>query len=155
MKEPALMRTGNVLLKRSLFSQSGLFFDKRFGLSGGEDSDFFARALSDGYQFIWCDEAKVYEYVPLERCSAGYHIKRAFLRGALNARRSNVLSLPVLKSAAAVSVYSLMTPFLFFAGRHKFMKYLVKSCDHWGRLLGVFGIEPVKDRAFMEVTKDV
>ena len=155
MKEPSLMRTGNVLLRRSLFTQ-GLFFDKRFGLCGGEDSDFFARALLKGYQFVWCDEAKVYEHVPVERCSAGYHVKRAFLRGALNARRSKkLLSRPVLKSAAAVSAYSLMMPFLLLSGRHHFMRYLVKSCDHWGRLLGVFGIEPVKDRSFMESAKDV
>jgi len=150
LNEPALMRTGNVLLRRSLFAHE-LLFDKRFGLSGGEDSDFFARALSHGYQFAWCDEAKVYEHIPIERCGAGYHIKRAFLRGALNARRSkSVLSAPVLKSAVAVSIYSLMYPFLFLSGRHHFMRYLVKSCDHWGRLLGVFGIEPVKDRSFME-----
>ncbi|MDR2728087.1 MAG: glycosyltransferase [Chitinispirillales bacterium] len=155
MREPALMRTGNVLLKRSLFSR-GLLFDKRFGLSGGEDSDFFARALLNGYMFVWCDEAKVYEHVPIERCGAGYHIKRAFLRGALNARRSKgLLNAPVLKSAAAVCAYSLMMPFMFFSGRHNVMKYLVKSCDHWGRLLGVFGIEPVKNRSFMENTKDV
>ncbi|MCL2688739.1 MAG: glycosyltransferase [Chitinispirillia bacterium] len=150
INEPVFMRTGNVLLKRSIFTQ-GLIFDKRFGLSGGEDSDFFARALSQGYQFVWCDEAKVYEHVPKERCCAGYHIKRAFLRGALNARRSkSLLSAPVLKSAAAVTVYSLISPILFLSGRHHFMRYLVKSCDHWGRLLGVLGIEPVKDRSFME-----
>jgi len=154
LNEPALMRTGNVLIRRSVFTET-LLFDKRFGLSGGEDSDFFARALLKGYKFIWCDEAKVYEHVPIERCSAGYHIKRAFLRGALNARRSKgLLSAPVLKSAAAVCVYSLVMPFLFLSGRHSFMKYLVKSCDHWGRFLGAFGIEPIKDRSFME-TKDV
>jgi hypothetical protein len=32
------------------------------------------------------------------------------------------------------------------AGQHHFMKYLVKWCNHAGRLLGLFGVKPVKQR---------
>ena len=153
LKNPALMRTGNVLLRRDIFSQT-LLFNERFGLSGGEDSDFFKEALCQGYSFVWCDEAPVYEHVPPERCTGSYHLKRALLRGAVNARRSGTrFNMPVIKSAAAVCVYTFALPFMIFAGRHFFMRYLVKNCDHLGRALGAVGIEPVKDRSFIKESR--
>jgi GT2 family glycosyltransferase len=150
LRNPALMRTGNVLLRRDIFSQT-LLFNERFGLSGGEDSDFFREALARGYSFVWCDEACVYEHVPPERCNGSYHLKRALLRGAVNARReTRQFNILLVKSAAAVCAYTFVLPLTFLAGRHFFMKYLVKNCDHLGRLLGAVGIEPVKDRSFIK-----
>jgi hypothetical protein len=35
---------------------------------------------------------------------------------------------------------------MFVAGQHLFMKYLVKTCDHAGRLLAACGVNPIKDK---------
>lgn len=148
LKNTTVMRTGNVLFRRELFCHHGMSFDEKFGLTGGEDSDFFRRALGKGFTFVWCDEAGVYEHVPPERSTRGYHLKRALLRGTLNARRIGVFSMPVVKSAAAMLLYIPTLPVLFVLGHGIFMRYLVRSFDHLGRLLGVLGIELVRDRSF-------
>ncbi|MFP4162740.1 MAG: glycosyltransferase family 2 protein [Chitinispirillaceae bacterium] len=148
LKNTSLMRTGNVLLSRRFLEEHRMSFDEKYGLTGGEDTDFFRRALNKGGTFVWCDEAGVYEYVPLERSTRKYHLERALLRGTLNARKVGVLSMPVLKSSVAVLFYLPALPVLFLLGHDFFMRYLVKSCDHVGRLCGVFGVELVKDRSF-------
>ncbi|KMQ49848.1 glycosyl transferase, family 2 [Chitinispirillum alkaliphilum] len=145
---PPMMRTGNVLLKTEIFS-GGLWFDPKFGLSGGEDKDFFTRALQLGYSFMWCDEGVVFEEVSPARLSRKYHLKRALLRGALNGRKTGKASFAVFKSAFAFLTYSLALPLLSLRGHHLFMRYLVRSFDHIGLLLSVFGVEPVKDRESM------
>ncbi|MFP4013448.1 MAG: glycosyltransferase family 2 protein [Chitinispirillaceae bacterium] len=148
LKNTTLMRTGNVLFRRELFFLHGMSFDEKYGLTGGEDSDFFRRALKRGFTFVWCDEAGVYEHVPPERSTRGYHLKRALLRGTLNARRIGFFSMPVAKSVAAVLLYIPALPVLFLLGHGIFMRYLVRTFDHLGRLLGISGIELVRDRSF-------
>jgi len=139
-------RTGNVLLKRKLFEADQQPFNPAFGKTGGEDVDFFRRKLEAGFTFRWCNEAPVYEIVPPERFSKKFYIKRALLRGKVNAKRSNILSIDTGKSIVAVILYTLALPFCAIAGRHRFMKYLVKDCDHAGKLIGLFGIKAVKER---------
>jgi hypothetical protein len=34
---------------------------------------------------------------------------------------------------------------LLILGQHRFMRCLVKLCDHLGKLLALFGINPIKD----------
>jgi len=50
------------------------------------------------------------------------------------------------KSLVAVPFYILGLPFLHLGGRHLFMKYLVKLCDHAGGLLALAGLNPVRER---------
>ena len=147
LTNPVDTRTGNVLLCVSLFDSQEPF-DNRFGSTGGEDSYFFAQAIRGGKRFIWCNEAPVYELVPPSRLTRRYHLQRALLRGTLNARNSRVVSMSTLKSMMAASLYTLALPWLFLAGHHHFMKYLVRNCDHIGKLLGLIGIELVRDRTF-------
>lgn len=74
-------RTGNVLLRRRLFTEDGCWFDPSFGRSGGEDTDFFQRQFSRGGTFVWCDEAAVAETVPPERWTVKFHVKRLLRAG--------------------------------------------------------------------------
>jgi succinoglycan biosynthesis protein ExoM len=138
-------RTGNVLLRRELFSQPDPPFRREFG-SGGEDQDFFQRMMGLGHSFIWCDEAPVYEVVPRSRWSRRFLLHRALLRGRNSLRHRKGRGSKILKSAIAVPAYALALPFLFFAGQHYFMRYLVKSADHAGRLLAFLGINRMKER---------
>jgi hypothetical protein len=52
----------------------------------------------------------------------------------------------VVRSLVAVPAYSLLLPFLSIVGHHYLMRYLVKWCDHVGRLFGLFGVKLVKSR---------
>jgi glycosyltransferase involved in cell wall biosynthesis len=136
-------RTGNVLLRRELFKEDR--FNPIFG-SGGEDRDFFGRKIEEGHVFVWCDEAPVFEAVQPERWSRKVLLEKALLRGkmALYATRSKPQS--VFKSVLAVGIYAGCLPLAFVLGHHVFMKYLIKSCDHFGKILAFLGIDCVKQK---------
>jgi cellulose synthase/poly-beta-1,6-N-acetylglucosamine synthase-like glycosyltransferase len=136
-------RTGNVLFRRSILVGLGVPFRREFG-NGGEDQDFFRRLMAEGRRFIWCNEAIVHEVVPPSRWNRSYMLRKALLRGQnekylLTARN-------VAKSAVAVPLYTLMLPFLFLAGQHHFMKYLISLLDHAGRLMAAVGLRPLGDK---------
>ena len=132
-------RTGNVLLKRSLFDAPENLFSSAFALHG-EDRDFFRRLILKGHKFVWCEEAAAYETQPLRRCQRAYHLRRALLRGSISWRHAPRKAPVLLKTLAAFCLYTLGLPFLLLGGQGLFMKYLVKDCDHAGRLLAACGI---------------
>lgn len=138
-------RTGNAILKREIFREDQKRFDPAFG-SGGEDRDLFRRMIEEGYTFIWCNEAAVYETVPSNRWKRTVLLKRALLRGrmALNSPGSGALS--ILKSVIAIVAYATGLPIFAIFGHHIFMKYLIKTCDHLGKVLAFFGIDLVKEK---------
>ncbi len=76
-------RTGNVLMNRDLFTVRGFQFDRRFGLSGGEDADLFRRMHSAGVRFAWSPDATIHEHVEPERLSLGYLLRRRYRGGAI------------------------------------------------------------------------
>ena len=80
-------RTGNLMLRRSLFVDGELWFDPAFGRSGGEDSDFFWRQAHLARLFVWCDEAIAYEIVPPDRWTVAYHVKRYLRSGTIDGER--------------------------------------------------------------------
>ena len=138
-------RTGNALLKRDIFLKDNNWFNPEFG-SGGEDRDFFRRKIVEGYIFSWCNEAPVYEVIPPERWKKSILFKRALLRGrmALNAANSRPIS--VFYSIAALGVYAICLPLLPILGQHILIKYIVKCCDHLGKVCAFCGIELIKEK---------
>lgn len=136
-------RTGNVLLRRHLFAGSGEAFREQFG-SGSEDTDFFHRMAARGCTFNWCNEAAVYETVPPARWTRRYLLRRALLRGQ-NYRHLAGLS-SVARSLLAVPAYSILLPFLLLLGQHHFMRYLIKLCDHTGKLAAFLSFRPAGDK---------
>ena len=139
-------RSGNVLLRRSIFNNKKNLFRIEFG-SGGEDRDFFRRMINKGGQFVWCNEAPVYEEVTPERYKRSFMLRRALLRGKIPYNH-NVIN--YLKSISAIQLYTLLLPFLFIAGHHFFMKYLIKYFDHIGRIFALLGINIIKDKYVIE-----
>jgi glycosyltransferase involved in cell wall biosynthesis len=137
-----LTRTGNVLLRKAIFASEGDLFNPEFKHS--EDKDFFRRMSAQGHAFVWCDEAVVYETEPTERFSRRYFLKRGLVRGNAAMRHQQFNTWAILKSAAALVAYSLVLPLLIFAGHHRFMKYLIKLCDHAGALLAVCDVNLVE-----------
>lgn len=73
-------RTGNALVKADWF-RVAMPFDPKLANTGGEDYDFFSRIEARGAQFAWCDEAEVFESVPLERQRLMWILERQ-LRGS-------------------------------------------------------------------------
>lgn len=140
---PGDARTGNVLLDRANLATAP--FDVRFG-SGGEDVDFFRRRMAAGERFVWCDEAAVYETVPASRLTRGYQLRRALLRGRNSLRQPAGRFRKLANSVVALPLYTLALPLLALAGQHHFMKYLIKWCDHAGRLLAAVGVRTVRER---------
>ena len=69
--------TGNALINAALLVGKENF-DPAFGLTGGGDTDFFQRLGQLGAQFVWCAEAHVTEFLPLNRCNRAYLMRRAF-----------------------------------------------------------------------------
>lgn len=142
---PRELRTGNLLIRRaSLLAEAGPF-DEALGRSGGEDTDFFRRRLARGDTYVWCDEAPVWEAVPPERLTRGYFLRRAWVRGVVNAARVRLLSTDAAKSLVAAGLYTLALP-LLAPVPHLFMQVLVRDCDHLGKLLALCGWRPVRER---------
>jgi succinoglycan biosynthesis protein ExoM len=135
-------RTGNVLLRRSVFEGMNSPFRPEF--ITGEDQDFFRRMIAKGHVFIWCHEAVAYEIIPPVRWSRKFMLKRALLRGAIALLHPTCGALDIFKSVIAVPIYAVLTPFALLGGQGKFMLCVVRMFDHLGKVLALLRINPMK-----------
>jgi succinoglycan biosynthesis protein ExoM len=131
-------RTGNALVKRKAFETVG--FNPEYGCDG-EDRDFFRRAIDSGCKFVWCGHAPVLESVSPIRWNRRFMLRRALMRG----RKPSFRRKDILISITAVIIYGISLPVLFLSGHHIFMKYLIKTFDHLGRILYAAGIDVIKE----------
>jgi glycosyltransferase involved in cell wall biosynthesis len=138
-------RTGNVLFKRQILDGVDPVFLSEFG-TAGSDLNFFYRMTQKGHKFIWCNEAVVYETVPPSRWRRRFMLSRGLLRGGNFSQHREGRLRAIAVSLIAVPLYTIMLPFLLLAGHHLFMRYLVSWCDHFGRIMGLFGVRLVKQR---------
>lgn len=136
-------RTSNVLIARTVFANEENLFKREFG-RGGEDIDFFKRAIDKRYLFIWCKEAAIYETIPPERCKRMYMLKRALLRGMLTVGYSSFGLVDIIKSTIAIPIYTIALPVAFLVGHHYFIHLLIRHFEHCGRFLGVCGVDVIK-----------
>jgi succinoglycan biosynthesis protein ExoM len=144
-------RTGNVLMKRSVFEEHGLSFDVKYRTSGS-DKEFFREAMALGRRFVAVETAPVYEFVPQARQTKKYYISRSILQ-ASNERKFRApflkgissISAP-LKAMAALGIYTAMLPLCALKGTHVFIKYLEKCAYHLSWLLAMFGVDLAKRR---------
>jgi hypothetical protein len=74
----------------------------------------------------------------------GFQLRRALLRGKATLANPEGRTFGIVKSLAAVAIYTPLLPVLLLAGRHVMVRYLVKDFDHLGKLLALFGVEVVK-----------
>ncbi|MDE1985076.1 MAG: glycosyltransferase [Alphaproteobacteria bacterium] len=73
--------TANALLNRNAVLTGGVRFDKAFGRTGGEDTDFFNRLHLAGLQIVVANEAIVRERIMPERLHGAYLRRRAVRAG--------------------------------------------------------------------------
>jgi succinoglycan biosynthesis protein ExoM len=138
-------RTGNVLFRRHILRPGEPPFRVEFG-TGAEDLDFFRRMMSAGHNFVWCNEAVVYETVPASRCNRTYLLRRALLRGSTFSKHPTHRLRNAMKSLIAVPCYVLLLPFLALFGQHLVFSYTIKICDHSSRLLALLGFPVMTTR---------
>lgn len=73
---------GNVLLSRALLARTGPpWFSTRYGLSGGEDYDYFRRAAAAGATFAWTNAAAAEEDIDANRLTARAVLARYYSTG--------------------------------------------------------------------------
>ena len=146
-------RTGNVLLKKYVFTKYNLRFDLKFQTSGS-DVVFFKDAMQRGFRFIFVEEAPVYEIVPPERQTKIYQLKRSLVQATNERRNSAILLRGVskvlipIKRFAALLIYILILPFCVFIGSHAVIKYAEKATYHLCWLLTMLGFDLAKKRNF-------
>jgi glycosyltransferase involved in cell wall biosynthesis len=75
-------------------------FDPALGLAGGEDSALVKRLVREKRRIVWCKEARVYDYVPLERASFRFLLQRRFSSGQV--RTSTCIVAPPAEPLAAL-----------------------------------------------------
>lgn len=140
-------RTGNALLKARIMTDVMPF---RPEFRAGEDQDFFRRKIEEGFSFIWCSDARVYETIPPARWKRVYVLRKAALQGATAALQPDCGAVSIAKSIIAVPLYTLCLPFALLLGQHRFMALMVKIADHGGKLLRRMGINPIKEEYVSE-----
>jgi glycosyltransferase involved in cell wall biosynthesis len=136
-------RTGNVLFRKDILQGQDEPFRPEFRT--GEDQDFFCRMVNAGKKFVWCHEAFAYESVPPVRWRRGFLLRRMMLRGNLSVMDHGFGVRDVLRSMVAISLYGLALPVTVVLGQTQFMRALIKFTYHLGRLLGVVGLNPIRD----------
>jgi glycosyltransferase involved in cell wall biosynthesis len=138
------MRTGNVLICGNLLRQTNSRFDHQLGLSGGEDYEFFRNLVSTGVIGIWCDEAQVHEWVPRNRATVKWLIRRSFRIGSVDGfsrRRSRQIKkifIALAKGIALFLIGSINGSLLCFCSKHEIVRALQKTFLGLGIIYGVF-----------------
>jgi glycosyltransferase involved in cell wall biosynthesis len=136
-------RTNNTLVKRRIIPPGSQPFRPEFRT--GEDQDFFMRMIKDGHQFVWCNEAEVYETIPRIRWKRTFMMRRAALQGAASVLQPSFGVREIFSSIIAIPTYATALPVAFVLGHHRFMTLLVKLFYHIGVVMAFIGINPVKE----------
>ena len=143
-------RTGNVLFHRRVFKNGQNLFEEQFGKTGGEDIEFFDKRIEDGFKFIWCSEAPVYEHVLPERLFLSFHLKKNIRFGGLTGEKMRQGTYPLwvnfFKSICVTIFYTFAIPIIALLGKHLLARHLTKYVYHISRILGTIGIVIIRDR---------
>lgn len=137
--------TCNVLMRRSAIERLALRFDERFGVSGGEDTDFFGRWRQMGATYGYAPEALVCEPVPPSRMSFGWLWRRRFRMGQthgaglLRAGRAPLKVLKAMGVASAKAAYCLGNAMLTPWQKTRCARWLLRGALHVGAVHGLTG----------------
>jgi succinoglycan biosynthesis protein ExoM len=103
-ESPQTLYTTNCIIRASIIKSFDEPFEPRLGLTGGEDGMLFGKLLRSGAKFVFCAEAVVYDFVPLERGKLKYLVLREFRKGITSTSAEIFFS----KNKFLRSVYSLI-----------------------------------------------
>ena len=72
---------GNLLLDMHQVRKAGVRFNNSFGLTGGEDTLFSRLLVRAGGTILWCDESVATDFVPADRTTREWVLRRAWSHG--------------------------------------------------------------------------
>ncbi len=143
-------RTGNLLVKRSVFVDDQCWFDPAFGRTGGEDTDFFAKQFARAAVFVWCDEAVAYETIPPERWTMRFHVKRLLRAGTIDGEMIRAGSLRgrglVCKNLAIFVACGVIAGPALALPRHLWLRVAQKFAYCGGLVSAYFGMSLLRYR---------
>lgn len=139
--------TGNVLFRAAVLKDRAPAFDERFALTGGEDTHLSQRLDLEGCRIVWADDAIVHEWVPPERVSVSFLLRRNFRIGSTRAAiQSDFRPYPVVVlRLLAFGVYGIVKATILLIlfglfGKHRRIGYLRNICFAAGVMAGLFGL---------------
>lgn len=138
-------RTSNALVKFEHLI-GGEIFDPQYGLTGGEDYDFFRRLDARGGVIRWADDAIVSESVPLDRQRVRWVVERS-LRGATGYWRMQnqtaPLALALLRAAAGLmagSTFAVLAVLAWPVSAASGVRCFARAAKGFGRVLALTGV---------------
>jgi len=141
-----LQGTGNLLIRRAVLeTMAAPWFDPAFGLTGGEDRDFFVRLARMGRRFAWSDAARAHGDVPESRASLAWLLNRAYSTGNSDMRvvlkhRPGAATLAVeLAKILASLLLSPLAAVILAASPNRKARALQKLFRAAGKLSAMFG----------------
>jgi len=142
--------TNSTLVRQAAIHKYQLKFDPSYGLTGGEDADFFYRLYQHGGKLVCSNEAFVYEEVASNRLNINYLLKRALRIGetytryriqkAPLANKFAYFSDVLIKLIALLFIVLIKLPF----GQSKYVKPLLQLVDKYGKMKALFTSESIK-----------
>ena len=92
--------TNNCLINLTWVREREIRFSGNMAESGGSDTIFRETVRREGGEIRWCEQAIVYEQLPIERVSLRYQFSRARAHGITLSKSGRKPSQPLLRSAA-------------------------------------------------------
>lgn len=142
--------TNSTLVSQAAIKKYQLQFDCNYGLTGGEDADFFYRLYQHGGKLVCSNEAFVTEEVASNRLNLNYLLKRAMRIGETYTRYRMQKAPLVNKSAYFTDVFLKLIILLFIVlvklpfGQSKYAKPLLQLVDKYGKIKALFSNKTVK-----------
>lgn len=137
--------TNNCLMKISAIKAANLKFDARMRYTGGSDTLFFRHAAKKGLRIVWSASAVVHDFIPLERCSLKWLLRRNFRAGTTLAICDMEIDgiwgwLRRLGRAFTKIFQGLINLPVGFEGRHELAKSFLMFARGFGMLAGLLGM---------------
>jgi succinoglycan biosynthesis protein ExoM len=123
----------------------GRRFDPAYGRSGGSDTELFGRMLRSGARFEWCDEARVVDWIPRERHTPRWLVRRAFRGGVVWSRIEHSGATEIqrrrglLRALCAGLFLAASLPFAALAGRRALLRRILRLSTQAGHLWAYLG----------------
>ena len=140
-------RSGNVLIRTSLFGEMDELFDERLALTGGSDTHFFLRVWRAGFKIVWADEAVVTEHLSGGRLTLGYVLRRGFRTGNTRGlcerdfgRARGQRDVGAVRASWRVAKGVFLLPLSVFVGTHAVVHSARTALQGAGYLAGRVGV---------------
>lgn len=145
-------RSGNCLIKRSTIKSVDGPFDPAYGISGGSDTKLFYLLISNGAKFVNSFEAETFEFVPPERATLKWLVKRAFrtgngfVRRLIENKKKNtfIVKFRFIIIGCSFSLMSICLAIFLFPLKSKRIHWYLKFIANLGKLSAVFGYYPLE-----------